>query len=514
MISTASLKAGINENIFKELKTRAERMNTKQKLCLLLFDEISLMPHFDYNRKRDAIIGFVDNGEVTHNKIADHALVFMIRGIYYNYKQAVAYTFCAGSTSKAELAAQIKNIIRKLNSAGFKVMGTICDQGCANVSAINYLIEQTKEKYLKNNIEQRNKVFEIDDEEIIPIYDTPHLLKGIRNNLLTKNLKCKIGGEEKTAKWEHVLQLYKEDPAYQGIRLMPKLTDKHVVPEKIAKMKVKCASQLFSQSVSVNMGYLASKGIISKDCKETADLFLFLDNLFDSLNGSHKNSKKRSGKPLLGPVTPSSGHHKIWREAKEVLKTMKFVTSNGYTVVPSITNWLQSIENIEYLVQKIFTQYDLASLWMRHFNQDPLENFFGSIRSHGYRNITPSCAGFEAAFSSLLINNLSANHSPGSNCEQDSCTVFQSINNIFFEKSEDNNFLIEIDDDLLLNDNILIDIEIKKRNAKTFAQLQYVAGWCKDVNKIINGARTDVDQEDSIQIMAFDYNKKRIKRKK
>ncbi|CAB3231913.1 unnamed protein product [Arctia plantaginis] len=195
--------------------------------------------------------------------------------------------------------------------------------------------------------------------------------------------KLKMGGEEKTAKWEHVFQLYKEDPAYQGIRLMPKLTDKHVVPEKIAKMKVKCASQLFSQSVSVNMGYLASKGIISKDCKETADLFLFLDNLFDSLNGSHKNSKKRSGKPLLGPVTPSSGHHKIWREAKEVLKTMKFVTSNGYTVVPSITNWLQSIENIEYLVQKIFTQYDLASLWMRHFNQDPLENFFGSIRSHG-----------------------------------------------------------------------------------------------------------------------------------
>ncbi|CAB3252444.1 unnamed protein product [Arctia plantaginis] len=383
MISTASLKAGINENIFKELKTRAEKMNTKQKLCLLLFDEISLMPHFDYNRKRDAIIGFVDNGEVTHNKIADHALVFMIRCIYYNYKQAVAYTFCAGGTSKAELAAQIKNIIRKLNSAGFKVMGTICDQGCANVSALNYLIQQTKEKYLKNNIEQRNKVFEIDDEEIIPIYDTPRLLKGIRNNLLTKNLKWKIGGEEKTAKWEHVFQLYKEDPAYQGIRLMPKLTDKHVVPEKIAKMKVKCASQLFSQSVSVNMGYLASKGIISKDCKETADLFLFLDNLFDSLNGSHKNSKKRSGKPLLGPVTPSSGHHKIWREAKEVLKTMKFVTSNGYTVVPSITNWLQSIENIEYLVQKIFTQYDLASLWMRHFNQDPLENFFGSIRSHG-----------------------------------------------------------------------------------------------------------------------------------
>lgn len=112
MISKASLKAGINENIFNELKKQARKINEKQKLCLLLFDEISLSPQIHYNKRCDAVTGFVDNGEKISHKIADHALVFMLRGIFYNYKQAVSYTFCAGSTPKVELAVQIKNIIR------------------------------------------------------------------------------------------------------------------------------------------------------------------------------------------------------------------------------------------------------------------------------------------------------------------------------------------------------------------------------------------------------------------
>ncbi|CAK1597788.1 unnamed protein product [Parnassius mnemosyne] len=87
MISTASLKAGLNENIFRELQQRAQKMKPKQKLCMLLFDEIALTPHFDYNRRRDTITGFVDNGETTQNKIADLALVFMIYFLCWQYTE-------------------------------------------------------------------------------------------------------------------------------------------------------------------------------------------------------------------------------------------------------------------------------------------------------------------------------------------------------------------------------------------------------------------------------------------
>ncbi|CAG9129821.1 unnamed protein product [Plutella xylostella] len=94
-------------------------------------------------------------------------------------------------------------------------------------------------------------------------------------------------------------------------------------------MKVKYATQVFSRTVATNMGYLAEKEIIPKECEETADVLLFFDNLFDSINGSFENYTKRRGKTLLGPVTPKSEHSKVWSQAKKVLRTMKFVTKEG-----------------------------------------------------------------------------------------------------------------------------------------------------------------------------------------
>ncbi|CAB3259817.1 unnamed protein product [Arctia plantaginis] len=57
------------------------------------------------------------------------------------------------------------------------------------------------------------------------------------------------------------------------------------------------------------MGYLARKGILVEDAKETARLLLFFDELFDSVNGSFHNFKKKPGKKLLGPLTPNSTHY-------------------------------------------------------------------------------------------------------------------------------------------------------------------------------------------------------------
>lgn len=86
--------------------------------------------------------------------------------------------------------------------------------------------------------------------------------------------------------------------------------------------------------------FLLGKGIISEECQETADVILFFDKLFDSLNGSYENSKKRVGKPLLGPVTPKSSHSKIWYEAKEVLRSMKYCSKGKLSVVPTTTGYI------------------------------------------------------------------------------------------------------------------------------------------------------------------------------
>jgi hypothetical protein len=77
---------------------------------------------------------------------------------------------------------------------------------------------------------------------------------------------------------------------------MPKLTDVHVVPNKIKKMSVTKASQVLSTSTSAAsiMSLMSRSGSISvcdrrqmsREGEDTAVLLQFLDKLFDSVNGA------------------------------------------------------------------------------------------------------------------------------------------------------------------------------------------------------------------------------------
>lgn len=73
------------------------------------------------------------------------------------------------------------------------------DQGSTKVATINELIEKTHQYCLKNKIENQYNGYLVCDQDIIHIYDPPHLLKSIRNNLLTKNVKFNWYGKERIA---------------------------------------------------------------------------------------------------------------------------------------------------------------------------------------------------------------------------------------------------------------------------------------------------------------------------
>lgn len=184
---------------------------------------MQLKANISFNERKDIVSGFVNNGKETKKILADHALVYMIRGLIKNYKQPIAYTFSASATKGAELANQIRENIKELQKAGLKVIATVCDQGTNNRQAIKLLKEETRREYLRHgeNDDINENIFKINGEEIVPLYDPPHLLKGIRNNLLTKDLQYKIGGSSGVAKWSHLQLLYQENPGYKNIRLIP-----------------------------------------------------------------------------------------------------------------------------------------------------------------------------------------------------------------------------------------------------------------------------------------------------
>lgn len=95
----------------------------------------------------------------------------------------MAYYFSSGNLSSAEIAKNLKLVIRTLEEIGLVVTATVCDQGSPNVAAINAVVRETQQKLVRQG--RADEVsglfgFTVTGREIIPLYDTPHLLKGMK----------------------------------------------------------------------------------------------------------------------------------------------------------------------------------------------------------------------------------------------------------------------------------------------------------------------------------------------
>ncbi|XP_047988467.1 uncharacterized protein LOC125228064 [Leguminivora glycinivorella] len=248
------IKPGINRQLFSHIRNTVKNWGQQQKLCSIVFDEIALTPYLTYNESNDLIHGFVDVAGERKMKFCDHALVFMIRGICSSWRQCISYYFCEGTTSTNEMQEILKQIVAEVAQTGLIPLGLVCDQGSTFRTAIKKFREET--------IRYRNDEANTEDDGIVHIaghhlsvfYDPPHLLKGLRNNFLNKN----IIWEGKRASWKDIQYIYDIDSRLGHTRALPKLTAHHVDPDKIKKMKVSVAAQVFSSRTAAMLNYTAA----------------------------------------------------------------------------------------------------------------------------------------------------------------------------------------------------------------------------------------------------------------
>lgn len=153
-----------------------------------------------------------------------------------------------------------------------------------------------------------------------------------------------------------------------------------------------------------------------EDAFGTAKMLIFFDKLFDSFNGSSLHSNSNTN--LRCRMSSDSEHLEFWRSAKQILRSVKFECpkTKKVTQPPTIKNWLHTIKGMEYLWKKL-QDMGFTYLKNRSFNQDSVEKFFGLIRSHGARNVNPTCSAFIASYRTLIINNFLSSKSVGTNCE-------------------------------------------------------------------------------------------------
>lgn len=202
-----------------------------------------------------------------------------------------------------------------------------------------------------------------------------------------------------------------------------------------------------------------------EEATETAEFVLFMDRTFDSVNGTKYNSDN----DLRCAVTEHSKHHEFWVESIKVFQSMKFIKANGQKYTPpSIKNWIHTLKGFRHLWHYCKEQ-GFKFLSPRNFNQDPLENYFGGIRSHGVRNINPTCQSFMHSFKTLLINNLTSLHSPGANCERDDAVALDSLKGLITTPQQETSLPFEVPD-------VSLPEPVSEQSLFKTGSLTYVAG--------------------------------------
>lgn len=313
---------GLNSFILRHLESLAPNMSVKEKVCILIWDEISVQPKLTYDSRKDIICGFEDWGNNRTQKIADHVLVFMLRGLHSGWKLPISYNFCHKVTNVAQLMRCVKEHVEKVQEAGFHIVASVCDQGTTNVAAIKELVQRSNIKRNKENRVQ-SQTFEVENAEIIPLYDPSHLIKGIRNNLLTKDLAICVRNNipERIGSWDIIKCAWLMDRNLNIIRPHLKhITQEHIIEEKIKKMRVKHAVQVLSgRMASVIETFARTKVSVSINNEDvsineeeglaTMEAVYFFNQLFDSVNG---DDKRHNDNELRCPVTETSEHHAFW----------------------------------------------------------------------------------------------------------------------------------------------------------------------------------------------------------
>lgn len=262
---------------------------------------------------------------------------------------------------------------------------------------------------------------------------------------------------------------------------------------------------------------------IGKEGEETSEILLYINDLFDSLNGggNHKRGFWNLGSKLLGAVRKNSIHLPFWRDAAKSIGNMYFQTEGSmeHFVPPSLKNFKLTVEGFIDLSHVLFDKKSLY-FWARAFNQDPLENYFCQIRHRG-RQANPTCIQFKDSYKSLLLKGIISSHSTAANCEETFDTSLIQLKNLLEEPrvttSQRNFQLAEnfyIDEKISSMSNGSLERPVQK------AAMGYVAGFVakKTLDKFtcelckIHILKTDNsdDSDYARHTKAKEYNKQKI----
>ncbi|XP_024876928.1 uncharacterized protein LOC112457862 [Temnothorax curvispinosus] len=236
-----------------------------QRHGVLLLDEINLRKSVAVCSKNLTYVGLTDLGDdglrsSDISEQATHGLVVMFQFLADTYTQPIAVFASKNPVKGEELAKLVVKGIIYLERCGTTIHGVIADGAATNQKMWSLL-------KVRGTMQDTKTWFThpLDDEKKVFVFsDTPHVIKNIRNRLLNQK-KLRLNSEN-YIRWQYFETLYELDTNHPGnARACPKITERHVHMDNASKMRVRLATQIFSNSVAQGLAFY-----LSHNCKALA----------------------------------------------------------------------------------------------------------------------------------------------------------------------------------------------------------------------------------------------------
>ena len=149
-ISRMPAATGISQGALNIIKKKVDSMNELEKLCTLCIDELT-----------------------PTSKVANHAFIILLRSISGKWKQPLSYALFNGGCPREEKEELMKDAIDKVEGIGLNVVVVMSDMGSNFQSLANHLVVTPERPWFIHN-----------NKKYFRMFDPPHLLKSVHNNLM------------------------------------------------------------------------------------------------------------------------------------------------------------------------------------------------------------------------------------------------------------------------------------------------------------------------------------------
>lgn len=358
-------------------------------------------------RSTNKFIGQIDKGNLNENEeftLASNVIVFMVNGLNADIQQPIAFYFIQTLNAKdrADLVMEvIKEIsqreirVSNITFDGYKANATMCESLGANLSAPNG-------EYVTSFLNP------YDGSKIRIIFDPSHMIKLWRNTLGDR--KILYDGKDKI-EWNFFIRLV-EMSRNKNLGMSHKMNKRHIQYAD-RKMHVRTAVETLSQSVADSMDVLQNKGLPEfANANATVKMIRICDSLWDIMNTQGKTN------PVLNifksAINPSNKSviFSFLLEAKRYISSLKVInrkTGKKQLLINSErrTAFRGFIVNI-ISIMEMYEEFVETHKWMEFFpcskiSQDPVEIFFGDVRSSNGHNDNPNTPQFISAYRKLLL---------------------------------------------------------------------------------------------------------------